>query len=150
MIHEKFIKRAFELARQAVKRGNHPFGALLVRNGTILLEAENTVNEEHDCTQHAELNLVSQATRELGPALLSSSTLYTSTEPCPMCAGAIFWARIPRLVYGVSASRLTRLAGHGFDYASRDLYRWASHQVEVIGPVLEDEGLTLHQEVYGK
>jgi tRNA(Arg) A34 adenosine deaminase TadA len=90
--HERFIRRAIELSVLAKDHGNHPFGALLVNDDNeIILEAENTVYTEHDVTRHAELNLVSKASRTLDPEVIQQSTLYTSTEPCAMCSGSIFW-----------------------------------------------------------
>jgi len=97
--HEYFIRESINLSRLAVKHGNHPFGALLVKDGEILLTAENSVESDHDCTCHAELNLISQATRQYSAESLAGCALYTSTEPCAMCAGAIFWAGIPLVVY---------------------------------------------------
>ncbi|MGE0488062.1 MAG: nucleoside deaminase [Vulcanimicrobiota bacterium] len=146
--HEKHIRRTMELARQSVNRGNHPFGALLERNGYVVMEAENTVNDEGDCTGHAELNLVRKATRELSSQQVAQATLYTSTEPCPMCAGAIFWAGISRIVYGVPAAALIELTGCGFDYQSSQLYEWSTSPPAVIGPVLAEEGLEIHRKFW--
>ena len=101
--HELFIRQCYDLARQAIANGDHPFGALLVRDGEVVLTAVNTVHSNRDVTQHAEFNLVSHAGRLLGYTALAESILYTSTEPCAMCAGAIFWAGIPTIVYGCSA-----------------------------------------------
>ena len=94
--HEQFIRHSLKLARAARAAGNHPFGALLVREGQILLTAENTVNTEQDITGHAELNLVRSASRQLGLDGLRGTTLYTSTEPCAMCTGAIVWPAFPQ------------------------------------------------------
>ena len=107
--HEVYIRRTIALAAAAREKGNHPFGALLVRNGEIVLEAENTVSTETDVTAHAELNLVRKGWAELDQDTLSECTLYTSTEPCAMCCGAIYWAGIPRVVFGCAAETLYRL-----------------------------------------
>ena len=119
--HEPFILQCYELARQAVANGDHPFGALLVREGEVVLTAVNTVHSNRDVTQHAELNLVSQSGRLLGYSALAESVLYTSTEPCAMCTGAIFWAGIPTIVYGCSAESLGQIAGGSFVVPSRQL-----------------------------
>jgi len=143
--HEPFILQCYDLARQAVANGDHPFGALLVREGEVVLTAVNTVHSNRDVTQHAELNLVSQAGRLLGYATLADSILYTSTEPCAMCTGAIFWADIPTIVYGCSAESLGQIAGGSFVVPSRQLLAKATRPTHIIGPVLEAEGIAIHQ-----
>ena len=143
--HEPFIRQCYDLARQAVSHGDHPFGALLVREGEVMLTAVNTVHSNRDVTQHAELNLVSQAGRLFGYAALAESTLYTSTEPCAMCTGAIFWAGIPIVVYGCSAISLGQIAGGTFVVPSRQLLAKATRVTTIIGPVLEAEGIAIHQ-----
>ena len=106
-VHEKFIRQAIEIAANARKNGNHPFGALLVDPaGRVMITAENTVNKTHDATRHAELNLVQLASAKFSAEELSKATLYTSTEPCLMCCGAIHWAAIPAVVFGCSAKML--------------------------------------------
>jgi tRNA(Arg) A34 adenosine deaminase TadA len=109
--HEEYIKRTYQLAKSAQEKGNHPFGALLVIDCRIVFTAENSVITDNDITRHAELNLVSKVTRELDPEPLSQSILYTSTEPCAMCTGAIFWAGISNIVYGCSSVVLGEIAG---------------------------------------
>src|SRR5712691_9120428 len=85
------LRRAIELAREAREHGNHPFGALLVDDrGNVVLEAENTVRTDKDVTAHAETNLMRMASARFEPGFLEWCTLYTSTEPCAMCAGAIY------------------------------------------------------------
>jgi tRNA(Arg) A34 adenosine deaminase TadA len=144
MNHEDLIRICIQLAAKAREKGNHPFGALLVLDGRILLTAENTVNSDHDITCHAELNLVSQATRQLDPAILAQATLYTSTEPCAMCAGAIYWAGIPNVVYGCPAETLGEMAGASFVIPCRHIFNFGIRAVEVIGPVLAEEATAGH------
>ena len=143
MEHEALIRVCLRLATGAQEKGNHPFGALLAENGEILLTAENTVNTDRDCTRHAELNLVSRAVRDRES--LSHSTLYTSTEPCAMCAGAIYWAGIPTVVYGCSAASLGRITGGSLVIPCREIFSRGKHRVEVIGPVLEAEAMCVHE-----
>src|SRR5215212_3808563 len=107
-----FLRRAIAISQRARDHGNHPFGALLVdAHQQIILEAENTVVTEQDCTGHAEINLMRLASRQVPPEVLVTCTLYSSTEPCVMCAGAIHWGNVGRLVYGVGASRFYVLVG---------------------------------------
>jgi tRNA(Arg) A34 adenosine deaminase TadA len=143
--HEAFLKRAIELSRQAVAHGNHPFGALLVRDGEIMMEAENTVNSEVDITGHAELNLVRRAFRELGEEVVQECTLYTSTEPCAMCTGAIYWAGISNVVFACSAKRLGEIAGGSLLVPCREVFARGLRPVEVSGPILEDEASEEHE-----
>jgi tRNA(Arg) A34 adenosine deaminase TadA len=143
--HEAFLRRAIELSRAAMEKGNHPFGAALAVDGEIVLEAENTVVTDRDATGHAELNLVRMASRKLDSEMLARATLYTSTEPCAMCAGGIFWAGIRRVVYACGAQRLGKMAGSPFVVPSRELFGRADEKVEVIGPLLEEEAVSVHK-----
>ncbi|MCC6147324.1 MAG: nucleoside deaminase [Anaerolineaceae bacterium] len=143
--HETFIRKTIELAEQAMERSNEPFGALLVCDGEILLTAESTRFTEHDVTRHAELNLVSMASQELSPETLARSILYSSSEPCAMCAAAIYWAGIPTLVYGWSAEKVAEINGSTFCLPSREVFARGKRPTEVIGPILEDEALKTHQ-----
>ena len=144
-VHERFIRRTYELARQAVADGNHPFGALLVIDDEVILTARNTVHTEQDVTRHAEFNLASAASRRFEPALLARATLYTSTEPCLMCCGAIYWARVRQVVFGVTAATLQTITGGQFVIPSATLFDRLLPRIPVVGPVLEAEGIDIHR-----
>lgn len=135
------LRAAIALATQAREHGNHPFGAVLAdADGSQLLIAENTVTTESDVTGHAELNLVRLATRELSPLQLARCTLYASTEPCAMCAGAAFWAGIGRVVYALSEVDLYALIGHSAGQLvipCRDIFARAGRATQVEGPCTE-------------
>ena len=106
-LDEKFLRRSFDVARRAREHGNHPFGAVLVSGlGQVLLEVENGFLPDHDMTGHAERLLATQASKQFASNVLINCTLYSSAEPCAMCAGAIYWAGIGRVVYGLSEKRL--------------------------------------------
>lgn len=139
-----FLREAIAVAFAARANGNHPFGALLAADGKILLRAQNSVTTEGDVTNHAELNLVRLAQRELSLETLSRATLYSSTEPCPMCSGAIYWAGIPRVVYGCSEEALYALSGGGLALPSREVFARGARPVEVIGPLLAEEAIQPH------
>ncbi|HJO03001.1 MAG TPA: nucleoside deaminase [Acidobacteriota bacterium] len=144
-----FVQRCYELAEAAVEAGNHPFGALLVHDDEVVFEAGNTVNTGNDGTRHAELQLVRGAWGALGPELLGKATLYTSTEPCLMCAGAIFWAGIPRVVYGVGARAMTAIVGKPYrGLPLREVELAAGFAFEVVGPVMQDDGLRIHADFW--
>jgi tRNA(Arg) A34 adenosine deaminase TadA len=146
--HHPFIRRSIELAQSAVDKGNHPFGALLVLNGEIILEAENTVNTDDDPTCHAELNLVKLAAKKLPPEALSQAILYTSTEPCMMCCGGIYWAGISHVVYACGEDTLAKYGGDDFLVPSREIFAHGKRPVIVEGPILEDEALILHKKFW--
>jgi tRNA(Arg) A34 adenosine deaminase TadA len=149
--HETYLRRAIELARSAREHGNHPFGALLVNQaGEALLEAENTVITERDVTGHAETNLVRAASKRFSKEVLESATLYTSTEPCAMCSGAIYWSGIARVVYALSEASLLGLTGSNEENLTmhlpcRDVLRSGQRPIEVIGPLLELEAKRVHE-----
>ena len=144
----RFMQEALSLARQAQQDGNHPFGALLVKGNEVVLTAVNTVHTEQDITRHAELNLVSQATRQFTPEFLAECVLYTSTEPCAMCAGAIYWAGINTVVFGCSAEELGNIAGGDFVIPCQDIFARGKRPITVIGPVLVEESTAVHQQYW--
>jgi tRNA(Arg) A34 adenosine deaminase TadA len=153
---EHFLRRSFEVARRSMSHGNHPFGAVLVdENGSVLIETENGYMPAHDGTAHAERLLATEACRTLGRDVLARSTLYSSAEPCAMCAGAIYWAGIGRVVYGLSEQRLRSITGNHPDNPTLDLpcravFSSGQRRTEVIGPLLEDEAVALHDGVWTK
>jgi tRNA(Arg) A34 adenosine deaminase TadA len=139
----RYLRYAIQIADRAREHGSPPFGALLVSDrGWILLEGENSQGATSDCTCHAETNLLREATRRFSRRLLSHSSLYTSAEPCPMCAGAIFWSGVGRVVFGLSSEHLHALtqnqAEHLFDRCA-DVLAKGTHRVEVYGPLLENK-----------
>jgi tRNA(Arg) A34 adenosine deaminase TadA len=138
------LRAAFAAAHRTKSAGNHPFGAVLVRDGTIMAEAENTVVTEGDPTCHAEMNLVRRAVGQWSREELGRCTLYASTEPCVMCCGAIYWAGIRHVVYGCSADALARHAGGSLAVPCRDTFERGRHSTIVEGPLLEAEGEALH------
>jgi tRNA(adenine34) deaminase len=143
------LRASIELAHLAREHGNHPFGSLLAdAKGNVLLRAENTVITESDCTGHAETNLMRMASQIYSPEKLATCTLYTSTEPCPMCAGAIFWGNVQRVVYALSQEELYALTGDSPDklpLSCREVFAHAGRPVEVLGPALEDEARQVHK-----
>ncbi len=100
---DQFLARAVDLARQGSRRGEGgPFGAVIVRDGRILAEGWNRVIASHDPTAHAEVGAIRAACAAIGNFHLAGSTLYASSEPCPMCLSAAYWARIDRIVFANS------------------------------------------------
>jgi tRNA(adenine34) deaminase len=146
----RYLRYALMVAERSRDHGDRPFGAVLVSNrGRILIEAENIENVTHDCTGHAETRLLAQASQQFPRHLLAYCTLYASAEPCPMCAGAIFWSGVGRVVFGLSNDRLRQLIGHRseqlFEHCADVLAR-GTHSVEVVGPLFEDEAAEAFRE----
>ena len=148
--HETLLRRAVTLARAARDHGNHPFGSLLTdAGGTVLLEAENTVVTEADATGHAETNLVRLASRRYSREALQAMTLYTSTEPCAMCSGAIYWSGIGQVVYALAESTLAGVTGPDpenptLSLPCREVFARGQRPVEVRGPFPLPEAVAVH------
>jgi tRNA(Arg) A34 adenosine deaminase TadA len=152
--HATFLRKSFDVARRARTNGNHPFGAILVGpDGNVLIERENGYLPDRDMTAHAERLLATAASRTIAPQVLARCTLYSSAEPCAMCAGAIYWAGIGRVVYALSERRLKAITGdHAenptLDLPCRTVFAAGQRAVDVIGPLLEDEAAALHAGVW--
>jgi tRNA(Arg) A34 adenosine deaminase TadA len=151
-----FLRQSFDVARRAMTNGNHPFGALLVdADGKVLLEVENGYMPARDSTAHAERLLATQACTTVDADILGSATLYSSAEPCAMCAGAIYWAGIGRVVYALSEHRLRELTGNHpenptLDLPCREVFASGQRSTEVVGPMLEEEAAAVHAGVWDK
>ena len=145
----RHLRRANEVARAAVVKGRHPFGALLVAadDETVLLEQANV-----DTVNHAEAVLARVAAHRFDAATLWGCTLVTTVEPCAMCAGTQYWAHIGRLVYGLSESRLRLFTGNHdqnptLDLPCREVFARGQKAMEIIGPVaaVEEEIAAVHR-----
>jgi guanine deaminase len=110
----EFMRRAIALALENVRTGGGPFGAVVAKQGRIISEGANRVTATNDPTAHAEVVAIREACRTLGAFQLDGCDLYTTCEPCPMCLGAIYWARPSRVFYAGTAADA---AAAGFDDA---------------------------------
>jgi tRNA(adenine34) deaminase len=147
----RYLRKAIVWSHAARRRGNRPFGAVVVSAaGEVLAEAFCNTAETGDVTGHAETNAVRKlGERKLSREELAGATIYSSGEPCVMCAGAIFWSNIGRVVFGIDAERLRVFRGeHGdqrdAELSCRDVFRASSHPIECIGPALIDEASAAH------
>ena len=149
---EQLLRRAIAVSKRSRDNGNHPFGAIFVdRSGEVLLEAENSVVTTGDLIGHAETNLARQMGMSLTAEQIAGGTVYASCEPCAMCAGAMYWAGVCRLVYGMNETDLV-----GFDNGERDenatmtgvgcraVLASGQRAIEVSGPHLMDEAVQAH------
>lgn len=147
------IRRMFVFVlylESAVAKGNHPFGAILVHGDDVLIESENSIHTSKDPTAHAELNLTRKISDhpQIDNEMRATAILYTSTEPCIMCCGAIYWAGISAVVYSVSHAKLAEYAGKDFLCSCKEVFAKGSRAITVIGPVLEDEGAKVHAQYW--
>ena len=147
-----FLRQAIELAREARGDGRHPFGALIVNEfgETVAAALNNAVRPAGDPTQHAETLACADAAKRLSEAELAKCTLYTSTEPCAMCAGAIYWIGLGRVVFGLSETGLMRYTGSHeenptLDLPCREVFAKGQKKIAVSGPLLEDEAGAVHE-----
>lgn len=152
---EWLLRRAFTLARLARRNGDHPFGALLAGpDGKVLIEQTNGFSSEGgDMTAHAERLVATRASKTLPRAFLAECTLYSSAEPCAMCAGAIYWAGIGRVVYGQSERGLKAMTGNHaenptLDLPCRAVFAMGQREVTVVGPMLEGEAAELQRDFW--
>ena len=141
--HEAHMRRAFELAREATNRGDRPYGSVLIRDDAVVMADSNRVLTEDDVRRHPELHLGYRACRELDPDERAATVMYTSTEPCPMCAGGMATAGFGRVVYSVGGDELPDF---GHDEPSVRSATILNDITEVAGPVLNDEGRRIHHE----
>lgn len=133
-----FMGLALRAAVDSKRSGDVPFGAVVTRNGKIIATCINSEHTDQDVTKHAELKAISEASRVLGTRNLSDCTVYSTVEPCPMCAGAIFHACVKRVVFGMSRDDLTHL------FRTRHIRLWHlaedwHYKPEIVGGVLKDE-----------
>lgn len=135
------LRLAISIAQNARDHGNHPFGAVLVdAAGEVVLTAENSVTTGRDCTGHAETNLVRLACNAIGAERLATCTLYSSTEPCAMCSGAIHWSGIRRIVFALSEQALYEIVGPSPEHLllpCREVFERTQRSVEIDGPCAE-------------
>lgn len=149
------LRQAFAVARRARESGDHPFGAVLADgNGTVMREQGNGYTAEGgDRTAHAERLLASWAARHVSLAALRDCTLYTSAEPCAMCAGAIYWAGIGRVVFGQTERALKAQTGAHEENPTLDLpchvvFEAGQRPTEVVGPLLAEEAAQLQADFW--
>ena len=138
---EQFMRKALVEAQAAFDEGEIPVGAIVVCRGRIISRAHNLTETLTDVTAHAEMQAITAAANALGGKYLTDCTLYVTVEPCPMCAGAIGWAQIPRIVYGAPDEK------RGYRRFAPDVLH---PKATAIGGVLEEECRTLMQEFFKK
>lgn len=128
--HEQYMRMALKEAQRAYDDNEVPVGAIIVADGRIIARSYNLTERLNDPTAHAEMQAITSGTEFLGGKYLRDCTLYVTLEPCPMCAGALYWSQITRIVYGASDEK------RGYSLISSKLLH---PKTEVIGGILADE-----------
>lgn len=146
--HERYVREAFEEARVAAESGNRPFGSVLVLDDDVVRRAGNSTVTDGDIVAHPEMKLARWAARNLDDAALAEATLYTSTEPCPMCAGAVYWSGLQRVVFSCTSADKAEFAGESLVMPCTAVFENGVESVEVIGPVLHEEGRSIHRDFW--
>jgi tRNA(Arg) A34 adenosine deaminase TadA len=151
-----YLGRAIAISNETRLRGNRPFGAVIVSaQGEVLAEGRNSNAETGDCTAHAETDALRIATPKFPREVLQGATMYASGEPCVMCAGAIFWGNIRRVVFAIDAVRLREFramqaTASDLAMSCREVFAASPHAIEVIGPALIDEATAVHKAYWGR
>lgn len=151
MTDEDYLRLTLDIARAARAAGNHPFGALLVGpDGAMLMQAGNEHGDAGDRTGHAERLLMTRASLAYAADFMAGCTLYSSAEPCAMCAGAAYWAGVGRVVYGLSEHDLALLIGPHpqnltMNLPCRIVLAAGQRTIDVVGPLLERESRAVHE-----
>lgn len=136
---EQYIREVNKLAYQSAQKGNDPFAALLVKDDKIIASTMDVSVAKSDPTAHAELDLIRNFCQEKKLFNLEAYTLYSSSEPCIMCSGAIHWAKIKRVVFSVSQQKLNTESNGKRKPSCDSIVNIGKSKVEVVGPILEDE-----------
>ena len=146
---DHYLRLSFTYAIEAKNLGDGPFGAIVVNESDeIIARAGNTTISENSVTYHAEINAIQQAEYNRGKGKLKGCTLFSSAEPCPMCASAIIWSGLSRVVYGVSIDELKKLGVAQIEIPLRDIVERAGYAVDITGPRLEGEGKQVFTESF--
>lgn len=150
MIDTYFMAKAIELSVLAVEHGNEPFGAVLVKDGSMVYTNENQIYTRNDPTFHAEAGLIRCFCEETGITDLRDYTLYSSCEPCFMCSGAMVWVKLGRLVYAASNTDLENILGNQGCDCSQMVFENSFWKPEVTSGVLREESLTVLKDYFSR
>ena len=134
----ELMRLSIRLANESVANGGGPFGAVVAKDGQVVAASANSVVNDNDPTDHAEVNAIREACRRLGTIDLSGCTIYATCEPCPMCLGAIYWARIDRIFYG-NTRKDARDISFADDFIYEELDRPLTDRSVPMLPLLHEE-----------
>ena len=143
---QTYMRKAIEICRRGIETGQSPFGACVVTPSDDVFAAHNTVWKARECTAHAEINAIREACTTLGTVHLDGCWLFSTTEPCPMCAAAAHWARIHTVVYGASIDDAVAAGFHELLVPAKDLLGQGRSETRIIPGILRDECRALFDE----
>jgi tRNA(Arg) A34 adenosine deaminase TadA len=143
MTDEKFMRIAISKAKEGIRNGQTPFGACIVKDDKVISCVHNTVWKDTDITAHAEINAIRMACKKLNSIDLTGCTIYTTSEPCPMCFGACHWAKISRIVYGTSIEDVKNIGFNELIISNRKIKSLTQNKIKIVGDFLRDECLEL-------
>lgn len=143
--YEKFMKIAIEEARNSLKEGNKGFGAVVVKNEEVIAKAHDTEVTDLDPTAHAEMNAIRKASKKMAKGL-TGCVIISTHEPCPMCTGAIIWAKVSEIVYGVSIRDSMRLSRTMINLSCREIIKRSPWKIRIKEGVLKKECLKLYND----
>lgn len=151
----ELLVRSIEVSKEAMDKGNAPFGAVLAdKDGNILMEAGNNQTSENNALGHAELLLIEKVTKVYSPEFLKKCTIVASGEPCTMCSGAIFWSNIGNVAFAMSEKTFREIVGYdespNFDLPCAEVISRGNKDIVVTGPYsgLEDEAAEVHRQFW--
>lgn len=144
MKKEDYMRKAINLANNSIDNGGGPFGAVIVRNNEIIAEASNSVTNDNDPTAHAEVNAIRMATKKLNTFDLSDCEIYSSCEPCPMCLGAIYWAKINKLYFACNQNDADKI-GFSDEFIYKELEKPYQERNLSSENILREEGLSVFE-----
>ena len=143
--HQKFMRLSIELANRSIQSGGGPFGAVVVRNDDVVGTGANSVTNLNDPTAHAEILAIRDAAKKLGRFDLNDCVLYTSCEPCPMCLGAVYWAKIKTIYYGCNRKDAAK-AGFDDEFIYKELNIPPDKRSITMKTILENEAFETFKE----
>ena len=136
---EKFMREAIKICEKGIQDGQSPFGAVIVKNGKVLVRGHNQVWKDKDITAHGEVVAIRKANKKLRKIKLDGCTIYSTTEPCPMCFSASHWAGIDRIVYGASIGDVKKLGFGELTISDKKMKQFGKSKVKITGGVLAKE-----------
>lgn len=143
-----FLRRSFDLARLAAAEGDEPFGAVIVLDDVIIAEGMNYVLRSGDPTRHAELEAIREAVGCIDRSKLGRATIYSSAEPCLMCAGAIYWCKMARVVFGCAHASFRKCPQDRGHWGIEHALQGSPSSTEVFGPFMEEDALVVIRECW--
>lgn len=145
-VHERWMRAAIAQASEGLAAGQSPFGCVIVRDGSVIGSGHNEVWLRGDPTAHAEVVAIQRAARNAGTIDLAGCTLYTTCEPCPMCAAASHWAKVSTVVFGATIADAQRAGFSELTHPAATLYTAGGSPVRLVSGVLEEECAVLFAE----